>query len=218
MLLEGIGVFALATGLLSMLYRLRFVPIIERNISVLAALLFLYLPAGLLWRRRIELDHYGLRLAPLGRSLRLWLAAMAVIFPLFALGYWVFLVKICPALPRWLWTCGPVLNPALRLPPDLLWTVLGQIFVVALPEEFFFRGYLQGRLEEVLPPPAALLLSALLFALGHVLVSFDLATLAVFFPGLIFGLLRHMTGSVLAGTLLHASSNLLMDILHRSLG
>lgn len=193
-------------------------PIIERNISVLAALLFLYLPAGLLWRRQIELDRYGLRLAPLGRSLRLWLAAMVAIFPLFALGYWVFLVKICPALPRWLWTCGPGPSPALRLPPDLPWALLGQLLVVALPEEFFFRGYLQGRLEEVLPLPGALLLSSLLFALGHVLVSFDPATLAVFFPGLVFGLLRHATGSIVAGTLLHASSNLLMDILQRSLG
>ena len=44
------------------------------------------------------------------------------------------------------------------------------------------------------------------------------AALAVFFPGLLFGLLRMHTGSILAGTLFHASCNLLIDILHRSVG
>ena len=55
-----------------------------------------------------------------------------------------------------------------------------------------------------------------LFALGHFLVTFDPASLAVFFPGLLFGLLQRRTGSVLAGTLFHASCNVLIDVLHRS--
>ena len=176
------------------------------------------LPAGLLFRRQIDLERYGLRLQPLWRSLLLFLGFIALIIPLFSLGYWLFLHRACPLLPRWLILCGPNPAPALRLPPDLLLTILGQLLVVALPEEFFFRGYLQGRLSEILPQAPALLLSAVLFALGHLLVSFDAGTLAVFFPGLLFGLLRAMTGSVLSGTLLHASCNLLIDVLHRSWG
>ena len=217
-IVEVLGLFVVATALISGLYRLRGVPIIDRNISVLAAVLFLYLPAGLLWRRRIDLERYGLRLQPAARSLLLYMGMIMLIVPLFSLGYWLFLHHVCPALPRWLVLCGPNPAPRLRLPPDLLMTVLGQLFVVALPEEFFFRGYLQGRLQEVLSLPAALFFSAVLFALGHVLVSFDPGTLAVFFPGLLFGLARALTGSVLAGTLLHASCNLLIDILHRSWG
>ena len=47
-------------------------------------------------------------------------------------------------------------------------------------------------------------------------MTFDPASLAVFFPGLLFGLLQRRTGSVLAGTLFHASCNVLIDVLHRS--
>ena len=105
-----------------------------------------------------------------------------------------------------------------RLPDRFLEWVIDQTFVVALPEEFFFRGYLQGRLSQVLPFAVNLPLSAAVFALGHLLVTSDPGTLAVFFPGLLFGLLRQYSGSVLAGTLFHALCNLLIDILHRSLG
>jgi len=97
--------------------------------------------------------------------------------------------------------------------------------VVALPEEMFFRGYLLQRLEARFPPrhrlagaPVgwALLLSAVLFALGHVLVDFNPQRLAVFFPALLFGWMRARTGSLAAGAAFHAFCNLLSDVLHTS--
>jgi membrane protease YdiL (CAAX protease family) len=98
--------------------------------------------------------------------------------------------------------------------------------VVALPEELFFRGYLQGRLEEAWPPERtvlgarvgwAWLVVALLFALGHYLVSFEPQMLTRFFPGLVFGWMFARTRSILAGTLFHATCNLLMVVLGSSL-
>lgn len=216
---EVLAVFCAGTLALSLLYQLgERVPFVGNNLSVLAAVLFLYLPAGLLWRRRIDLDRYGFTTGPLGRSLLHYLLAVLIVLPAFVAGYLYFQRHVCPYLPAWLAQCRPLPIPALRLPPDLPLLVLGQVFVVALPEEFFFRGFLQGRLQEVLPAPLALFLAALLFALGHLLVGFEPGTLAVFFPGLVFGLLRYRTGSILAGTLFHASCNLLIDVLHRSVG
>jgi len=215
---EVLLAFAVVTAVVSGLYRLRSVAFIDRNLAVVAAVLFLYVPAMLLWRRQLDLDQYGLRGAPLGRGLLSWLFAVAVVLPLFCIGYYVYMRRICPHLPRALFWCPPPVPPNLRWPPQPLLTVASQLIVVALPEEFFFRGFIQGRLREVVSAPLALCATAAVFALGHFLVTFEPAALAVFVPGLLFGLLRAATGSILAGTLFHASCNLFIDVLHRSLG
>jgi membrane protease YdiL (CAAX protease family) len=224
--LEAFGAFAVVTAIVSLLYRLRAIPFIERNLAVIAAVMFLYLPATLLFRRGRDLEQYGLRAAPLGRGLGLYALAVACVLPPFAVAYGLYIHSACPPFALYLaqsarhlhWYCPQRLAPELRLPSDFLMTAVSQLFVVALPEEFFFRGFLFGRLSEAMRPRWALLLSALLFALGHYLVTFDPGALAVFFPGLLFGFLRMWTGSVLAGTFFHATCNLLIETLHRSIG
>jgi membrane protease YdiL (CAAX protease family) len=219
--------FVAVTAAVSLLYRLRGVAFIERNLAVIAAVLFLYLPALLLWRGGRDLEQYGLRAAPLRRGLLAFGLAGLLVLPAFGLGYWAYVAHYCLPIADTLakllgaaamWHCPPRTLAALRWPPDLLMAALSQLLVVALPEEFFFRGFVQGRLGEALSPVRALVLTAVLFALGHYLVTFDPAALAVFFPGLLFGLLRQLTGSVLAGTLFHATCNLFMETLRRSLG
>jgi membrane protease YdiL (CAAX protease family) len=215
---EVLVAFAAVTAVVSGLYRLRTVAFIDRNLAVVAAVLFLYVPAMLLWRRKLDLEQYGMRISPLGRGLLLWALALAVVLPLFSIGYYLYMRKLCPHLPRALVYCPPALRPILRLPPQPLLAVVSQLVVVALPEEFFFRGFIQGRLAQAYTRSTALLATAAIFALGHYLVTFEPAALAVFFPGILFGLLRAATGSILAGTLFHASCNLLIDVLHRSVG
>lgn len=105
--------------------------------------------------------------------------------------------------------------------------VFGQLLVIALPEEAFYRGYLQSRLDEVWAPRwrvlgaplgPGLLVSAGIFALGH-LVTVPLPTrLAVFFPALIFGWLRARTGGIGASVLFHAFCNVYSQILGRGYG
>jgi membrane protease YdiL (CAAX protease family) len=118
-----------------------------------------------------------------------------------------------------------ILHPKLRFPPDFGMLAAAQLIVVALPEELFFRGYLQGRLEDAWPPSRKLLgapvggawlASAALFGLGHYLVSFEPGMLTRFFPGLVFGWMFSRTRSILAGTIFHATCNLLMDVLAHS--
>lgn len=112
-----------------------------------------------------------------------------------------------------------------RLPTDLLSSTFDQLLLIALPEEFFFRGYLQIQFDRVWGRPYRLLgadigiglpLAAALFALCHVLFGGPVR-LIVFFPGLLYGWLRVRTGTIVVPTLYHAFSNLLMQTMLVSL-
>lgn len=143
-----------------------------------------------------------------------WAALLAaVIFPPFWLGYRVYWDPSSPF--------------TLRLPPELADEIAAQLLVVALPEEAFFRGYLQSALDRAFPPRfrvlgaalgAGWLISAAIFALGHVLTIRHPARLAVFFPALLFGWLRARTGGVGAPILFHAACNLFSLTLARGYG
>ena len=63
--------------------------------------------------------------------------------------------------------------------------------------------------------PASLVLQALLFALVHFVAIHNPARLAVFFPGLLFGVVRAWRGGVGAAIVLHALSNVYSDLLVR---
>lgn len=208
------------------------VPAVGHLGSALVAVLLLYAPVFFAWRENVDLASYGFCLAPLRRGLALGIGVPLVIFPLFALGYFAFYEIVCdPALS----TLGQLAPPGMCLrfdgwdglrAPDLDYDMaqfaLVQLVVVALPEELFFRGFLLQLLERAIPPKRrlwgggigwALIISSLLFALVHVPKFGDPRSLATFFPGLLFGWMRSATGSILAGTLTHASSNLFVRIL-----
>ena len=139
-------------------------------------------------------------------------AIAAVVFPFYTLGYY--------------WWHQPAADFSLTLPPGFASFALAQLIVVALPEETFFRGYLQSslgdlengriRLLGVELAPGAWLFQAVLFAAVHFLVEPNPARLAVFFPGLLFGWARAWRGGVGAAIALHALSNLYSEILARS--
>lgn len=141
-----------------------------------------------------------------------------------ALG-WALLLAICSfgpfyvgfrAYARWVWHAHPAAPPALHAAAALN-EVLGQIALIALPEEVFYRGYLQTRLDDAWPGRArifgasvgpSVLVTSAIFALGHLLTIHDPGRLAVFFPSLLFGWLRARTGGVGASIAFHASCNL----------
>jgi membrane protease YdiL (CAAX protease family) len=141
------------------------------------------------------------------------LAAAAVVLPPFWFGW----------LRFW--------QPDAHFSPASLHGVLddaaGQLLVIALPEECFYRGYLQSSLDaawrtrirllgaEVGP---SLVVTSALFAAGHLATEFNVNRLAVFFPALLFGWLRARTGGVGAGIVLHALCNLFAAYLARSYG
>jgi ABC-2 type transport system permease protein/sodium transport system permease protein len=89
-------------------------------------------------------------------------------------------------------------------------------FAPAVCEELLFRGYLMRALLAAASPRKAILISAVLFGLFHVLATNVLMTerlLPSTFLGLILGWVCWRSGSVLPGMLLHACHNGLLLLL-----
>lgn len=142
-------------------------------------------------------------LAPRG-ALALAAVVLAATLPLVALGVALGLVEFRPS------------------------TFGGQVFlglaVAALVEEWLFRGYLQARLERVLPPRtkifgapigAAWLLTALLFGLAHLPQHGPLEALTRVSPGLVFGFCRARAASIWPGWVVHVAYNVVGRMLAR---
>lgn len=173
----------------------------------------------------------GIALHPILPGLRVLGLALLVTWPAFILGFFVFYGSLCPRL-RILSAIAPICSrwPGIAgmhlvLPEGFWLLALSQILIVAVPEEVFFRGYLLSRFEARFPSQRRLwgaavgwplLLTSLLFAIGHFLVDFQPARLAVFFPALAFGWMRSRSGSVAPGALFHALCNLLSEVLHEA--
>ncbi|WP_248358802.1 myxosortase MrtX [Anaeromyxobacter oryzae] len=207
------------------------------NLAGVAAFLFIALPDARLRARGEGWDHYGLPWhgAADPRTWRAWgrgaargLLFCALIFPLFGAAFWAY-AEILPHLPRGL---SSALAPyagtprfAPRLPDRLAVLVVVQVLVVALPEELFYRGWMQTSWARGAPASGVSVLGAwlgagflwtqVLFAAGH-LVVLQPWRLATFFPGLLFGWLRERTGSVAAPVVVHALSNLFIATLEAS--
>jgi membrane protease YdiL (CAAX protease family) len=224
---EVVLVFALASALASALYNLgQSIAFVHHNLHALVALVFLALPQVML-RRRGNIERYGFTAEPLRLGLGIAAVAIVVVLPLFAGGFVLLLRVACAHVPQMVpGSCFRAAHPIWRVPGDFWMQVPAQLVVVALPEELFFRGYVQGRLEDVLPPRWTLLgarvgwawiLGAALFGVGHFLVTFEPQMLTRFFPGLVFGWMFARTRSILPGTIFHAACNLIMAVLSASL-
>ncbi len=144
---------------------------------------------------------------------------------LWALG--AALIFFPPFVAGWLWWWKPAHAWSAAALPSLGQDVLGEIAVIALPEEAFFRGFLQSELDRAWTPRwrvlgayvgPGLIVSSALFALGHVATEFRPDRLAVFFPALLFGWMRARTGGIGAGVLFHAMCNLFAAYIAHSYG
>jgi membrane protease YdiL (CAAX protease family) len=207
------------------------------NLAGVAAFVFIALPdrsvraRGETWAL-YGLPWWGLRDA---RTWRAWgrgglaaLAVCAVVFPLFLGAFWAY-TQVLPSLPGWasrsLAPYAGAAHPALRLPDGFLLLAVVQLFVVALPEELFYRGWMQTRWAATAPERGITILGArlgagfvwtqALFALGHLVVP-EPWRLATLLPGILFGWVRARTGSLAAPVLVHALSNLFIATLERS--
>ncbi len=203
--------------------------------------LFVYAPVLACRLRGADAGRYPLELpawrdaAAWRDALRLNAAWIAVILVPWLVGYhlwqnlFAWMVAGWPARhwdPATLdWTTRVL--PRAILPHDAWLLVPYHLFFVALPEEFFYRGYVQTRLDEVFPARWTWLgvrvgwglpLACLLFAFGHSLVEVRWWHFATFFPGLVFGWMRARTGQPLAGALFHAWCNVVVVLLDTAYG
>jgi membrane protease YdiL (CAAX protease family) len=228
--IEAVTVAALVTGLVTLASA--FLP--DRWIATTVGLVFFGATWVTVWRGddarvvRFGLDFGGLvlpgrlELGTIARqALRAagWaLALAAVCFVPFYLGF--------RAWAHWIWHVKHpfvITLAAGRTASE----IAAQLLIVALPEEAFYRGYVQTRLDEAWTPrlrifgaevgPSIVVTSAI-FALGHFATIHDVARLAVFFPSLLFGWLRARTGGVGAPVAFHALCNLFSESLMRGYG
>ncbi|MDP3275957.1 MAG: MrtC family glutamic-type intramembrane protease [Deltaproteobacteria bacterium] len=141
------------------------------------------------------------------RELVVALGVAAVVLPIYAYFWPKF--NVAPA------------SRAFALDAARLREIATQLLAVALTEELYFRGYVQTRIADALGIArdetsrksvrvmvAPIVLASLLFALTHVTVAPTLPRAVVFFPGLLFGVLRVWRGGIGAAVFLHATSNL----------
>lgn len=182
----------------------------------LVPFLFIYAPVGLCRLRGVDSFDYRVAIPALSdrpawrEALLVAGAAVAVVVLPWLVGYHFYQTLIFH------------LRPAFRIPHDLWLLVPYHLFFVAIPEEFFYRGYLQTRLNEVFPRKFLVLgtpvgwglpIACLMFAFGHSLVEFQWWHFATFFPGLVFGWMRERTGHPAAGALFHAWCNVAARIM-----
>ena len=224
--LVPIGVAIVTTAIVAVIAH---VPALEAYAGTLIGLVFLVVTYFAVLRHdATTIRRHGLALggllepAPIepARLLRDGLGALAwalgfaaIVFPAFWLGW----------LKWW--------NPESGFAPADFAVVrddaLPQLLAIALPEEAFYRGYLQSALDDVWVRrikvlgaeigPSILVTSAL-FALGHLATEFHPNRLGVFFPSLLFGWLRARTGGIGASVVFHALCNLFADYLAKSYG
>lgn len=179
--------------------------------------LWFLVPFALVTLSRRDYSEFGLDLAPAARArwggLGFHAATAVIVFVPYAVGHYL--------LARWL--LGQRFH--FQLPDALPWLLADQLLGIGLPEEFFFRGYLQSQLNRTFGRPWQLLgvrcgwglpLASALFALCHVPLG-GVGQLIVFFPGLLYGWLRERTDGVLVPTIYHAFSNVLLKIMLASL-
>jgi len=178
------------------------------DVLVLVPVLFLYVPVFWLRRQGLDQHDYALTLEGWRPALRFNLVIFLVLLPPFVIGNHLFQQVVFHRGPVGLW------------PKDFFFgVVVYQLLFVGIPEEFFYRGYMQSRLNEVFPRRFrlfgvsfgwGLLLTALLFTIGHSIVIVRWWHFSIVLPALVFGWIRERTGNVVASSLFHAGCNILM--------
>jgi membrane protease YdiL (CAAX protease family) len=106
-------------------------------------------------------------------------------------------------LPFWYFLCPPG-RPVALLPVGAL---VFQLLGVSVPEEVYFRGFLQQRFGNTL---WSVLVVSLLFSFMHLpqfIFYGDRYSLLTFFPSVVMGLLYFRTSNVLPSVIFHFLSN-----------
>lgn len=106
---------------------------------------------------------------------------------------------------------SPERNPYMDMPVDRFrWFTLLAIFFAPIVEEIFFRGFMQPALVKKTSVFWGILITALIFGISHTqYLDFGAAMISVTVIGLILGIARHKTGSVMPGIFAHFFNNIL---------
>lgn len=188
---------------------LTFIPFIADYFSTIFAVLFLYAPIFLLWRGHRSIDFVERTSLQYLKAIGLFIIVSLIVFPLFLL-----------AAHLWMKVVYDVSSFKLAVIPNFWKFAATQILMVALPEEFFFRGYMQTSLDRLWGVKWRILgvdlgwgwiITAIVFTIAHTLVFYQWWHFSIFFPAILFGYLRARSGGIFAPILFHATCNIMME-------
>ncbi len=194
----------------ALLYQFKSVPLIGEYVGTFVAVLLIYLPVIVLSIKKRKIDFLDKGLKSYLKSFVTFFIVALLAFPLFFIGAHIWQMYIIGVDgPHWM------------LPKDLIQLILYQLLLVALPEEFFFRGYFQSTISKMFAKKWRIfgctfgwewIITSAVFAITHSIISYQWWHFSIFFPALLFGYLRERTGSITAPILFHAASNIAMHI------
>ncbi len=186
------------------LYELQRIRFFQENMMLFTGVLLIYVPIFVLWRRKERMDFFEASGPQLLRSLGWFLLLSAIVFPVIEAGN------------RWFQAEFFHRHYVGGNYQGLAKAALFHFLLVAIPEEFFYRGYMQTQFNRIWGRPFrlfgapvgwALLFTSLLFALSHSMIVLRWWHFSIFFPSLAFGWLKERTGAITAGALFHALCN-----------
>ena len=105
------------------------------------------------------------------------------------------------------WLIMTALGISFTLP--YLMTVVFQLLAVSLPEEAFFRGFLQENLGNNLK---GVVVVSILFSIAHLpgfIINGDVNLVLTFFPSLVMGYLYMRTSNILPCIIFHLFANII---------
>ena len=206
LLLELLFVTAAMLVLAHFIFLLRPSSFLGSAVSSIFGLLLLYTPVLVMWIKKRPIDFFDRGWRSYAKSFLVFMVASAIVFPLFLLGAHVWQTSVMGFEKFHFATI-----------PNFWNFVLVQLALVALPEEFYFRGYFQSTIGRVFEKRWRILgvnlgwgwvITAAVFAFAHSVVYYQWWHFSIFFPALLFGYLRERTGSITAPILFHAASNI----------
>lgn len=186
-------------------------PFVAKYYGLIFALIFLYVPVVVSHRRGREIDFLDKSIVSYLKSILVFLIAAVIVFPFF----WI-------AAHLWQKIIYHSDFAGFSLMPNFWKAAVFQLIMIALPEEFFFRGYMQSALNNIFSRKWRILgadlgwgwiITAVIFAVSHSFVVLQWWHFAIFFPALLFGYLRERTGSITAPILFHGTSNIVMALI-----
>ncbi len=211
--INAIIFFAITTGFLKFL-DLSGISILRELLPVFAAVMFLYIPTIYSSRKRDKKLIEIIKIKNLKSNIIFSVYISLAIFPLYTIGFYIFHSMI---LGKKFLLHFPGDSPG-----NLISMILFHIFIAGLPEETFYRGFVQElfnrdfgkkwKLFGIQFGPS-IFLTSFLFAIGHYIIIPHPFRLAVFFPSLLFGLMKEKTQNITLPFLFHAIANIYSGIL-----
>jgi membrane protease YdiL (CAAX protease family) len=165
------------------------------------------------WIARRPFSRIGLDRVNVGSALKLVACVCLIAGPIAFLVQWT-ATRLGLPIP---------LRPVFTSQGDCLSWLVYQFLYVAVAEEVFFRGYVQSNVMQLLARRrwksaitarwVGIVISASCFAVAHVIVQGQVASLLTFFPGLLMAWLFVRTRSLLAPILFHGLANVAYGVM-----